>query len=150
MKYRPFAIAASAALLFALAGCGDRVEDTAEAPPEELQASVEINRQGMEGAKDEETAQGVENDTATMGAGPAPAPAVAAVAEDPDVRIAAGVKAALAANPDFGALKVDVHSDDGAVTLIGRAPDPVAKERATEIARSVPAVKKVDNLLTLG
>ncbi|QJW83721.1 BON domain-containing protein [Ramlibacter terrae] len=113
--------AASLAVLLALGACGDRIENTEMPQPE--QANVEINRQGMEGAKDEATAQGVANDTATMGAAPATA------AEDPDVQIANEVKTTLATHPDFGAVKIDVHSDDGKVTLRGRAPDPSAKKR---------------------
>lgn len=149
MKYewskRAALAAASLPLLLALGACGDRVENTEMPLPQ--QANVEINRQGMEGAKDADGAQGVANDTATMGAAPS---TQATVAEDPDAKIAADVKAALAANPDFGATKVDVHSDDGVVTLRGRAPDPNARERAAEIARTVREVRTVDNQLTLG
>ncbi|MGV3570888.1 MAG: BON domain-containing protein [Ramlibacter sp.] len=134
--------AASLAVLLALGACGDRIESTEMPQPE--QANVEINRQGMEGAKEEGTAQGVVTDTATMGAAPS------AVAEDPDVQIANEVKATLATHPDFGAVKIDVHSDDGKVTLRGKAPDPAAKEKAAEIAGAVRDVKSVENLLTLG
>jgi osmotically-inducible protein OsmY len=139
---RAAAIASSLAMLLALAACGDRVDESAPVN----QASVEINRQGMEGAKDESAAVGVENpNTAAMGAAPA-----AAVADDPDVKLAADVKTSLAADPDFTAMKIDVHADDGVVTLIGRAPDPAARERASQIARNVREVKSVENQLTLG
>jgi hyperosmotically inducible protein len=60
------------------------------------------------------------------------------------------VKSSLAADPDFTALKIDVHADDGVVTLIGRAPDPAARERASQIARNVREVRSVENQLTLG
>ncbi|MBE7369478.1 BON domain-containing protein [Ramlibacter pallidus] len=134
--------ASSLAVLLALGACGDRIEDTDMPVPE--QANVEINRQGMDGAKQSEAAAGVDNDGAVrMGVGDTSV-------MDPDVLIAEQVKAALASNPDFGALKIDVHSEDGEVTLRGRAPDPAAKERATDIARSVREVKGVDNQLTLG
>lgn len=134
--------AASLAVLLALGACGDRIENTEMPQPE--QASVEINRQGMEGAKEEGAAQGVANDTAAMGAAPG------AAAQDPDVRIAEEVKTTLATHPDFGAVKIDVHSEDGKVTLRGQAPDPAAKEKAAEIAGAVRNVKSVENLLTLG
>ncbi|MCG2592082.1 BON domain-containing protein [Ramlibacter sp. XY19] len=138
---RAAALASSLAVLLALGACGDRVEESAPAS----QASVEINRQGMEGAKEESAAVGVENpNTAAMGAAPAP------VADDPDIKLAAEVKSSLAADPDFTAMKIDVHSDDGVVTLIGRAPDPAARERASQIARNVREVKSVENQLTLG
>ena len=135
----------SLACLAALAACGGRVEN-----PEPPQASVEINRQGMEGAKDANAAIGVENKGERAGyVGSLGAKGDTSVM-DPDVLISEQVKAALAASPDFGAAKVDVHSADGDVTLRGQAPDPTARDRATEIARSIPKVKAVDNQLTLG
>lgn len=134
--------AASLAVLLALGACGDRIEDTEMPAPE--QANVEINRQGMDGAKDAEAAQGVANDTTAMGAAPDSAEV------DPDMRIAADVRSTLAAHPDFGAAKIDVHSDDGVVTLRGTAPDPAARDQATEIVRGVKDVKSVENQLTLG
>jgi hyperosmotically inducible periplasmic protein len=133
--------ASSLALLMALGACGDRVENTEMPLPN--QANVEINRQGMEGAKDDKQAVGTEHNTATMGA-------ARETANDPDTRIAADVQARLAADPDFTAMKIDVHSDDGVVTLRGRAPDPAARERAGDLVRNVRDVKSVDNQLTLG
>lgn len=145
MKYqqgRAAALVSSLAVLLALGACGDGIEDTEKPMPD--QANVEINRQGMDGAKESHEAAGVNSDGTVR----------TAVGDtsvmDPDVLIAEQVKAALASNPDFGAVKIDVHSDDGEVTLRGRAPDPAARDRAGEIARSVRAVKAVDNQLTLG
>jgi hyperosmotically inducible protein len=139
------ATSASALLvLLALGACGDRVENTEM--PQAPQANVEINRQGMEGAKDEHQAQGVENNTASMGS----APEQSAARDEADQKVAAQVKSSLTSDPDLAAMKIDVHSDDGAVTLVGRAPDSAARERAGQLARSVGGVKTVDNLLTLG
>jgi hyperosmotically inducible periplasmic protein len=140
------ALAASALVaLLALGACGDRVENTEMPLP--AQANVEINRQGMDGAKDEHQAQGVENNTATMGSA---AQQSRPAADDPDLKVAADVQSSLAADPDLGAMKIDVHSRDGTVTLVGRAPDPAARERAGQLARSVAGVRTVENLLTLG
>jgi hyperosmotically inducible periplasmic protein len=133
----------SLAVLLALGACGDRVENTEM--PQTAQPNVEINRQGTDGAKEAQAAVGVEHNTSTMGAAAQPA-----AGDDADDRIASEVKTTLATNPDFGAVKIDVHSDDGKVTLRGRAPDPAARDRAAEIARSVGGVKSVDNQLTLG
>ncbi|NNU41922.1 BON domain-containing protein [Ramlibacter montanisoli] len=134
--------ASSLAVLLALGACGERVENT---ETQTSQPNVEINRQGTDGAKEETAAIGVgNNDTTRMGAG-AEAPA-----NDQDQRIATDVQTSLATNPDFGAIKVDVHVEDGKVTLRGRAPDPAARDRAAEIARNVSGVKAVDNQLTLG
>jgi hyperosmotically inducible protein len=148
-RARATAYAASLALLAALAACGDRVENTEM--PQAPQASVEINRQGMEGAKDANAAVGVENQGAAADGNVHRLGAAGDTSVlDPDVLVSEQVKAALASSPDFGAAKVDVHSAEGTVTLRGRAPDPAARERATEIARSIPNVKSVDNQLTLG
>ena len=141
-------VASSLATLLALAGCGDRIENTETAQLE--QPSVEINRQGLEGAKDADDAIGVEERHADAGhVGTLGASGDTSVM-DPDVLVAEQVKAALAASPDYGTSKVDVHSSDGDVTLRGTAPDPQARERAAEIARAVQNVKSVDNQLTLG
>lgn len=134
--------AGSLVVLLSLAACGDRVENTEMPLPQ--QANVEINRQGMDGAKEEKHAIGVEHNTNAMGA------AKGEDANDPDLRIADDVKKALVADPDFTAMKIDVHSDDGKVILMGRAPDPTARDRATDIARKVPDVRDVENRLTLG
>jgi len=149
---RTAAVAASLVFVAALAACGDRVENTEM--PQPAQASVEINRQGMEGAKDTRDAVGVDNH-GEQGARQGYVGSLGAKGDtsvmDPDVLIAEQVKAALATNPDFGtSSKVDVHAKEGEVTLVGRAPDPAARDRATEIARSIPNVKSVDNQLTLG
>jgi hypothetical protein len=68
-RWKRAAMASSVlAATLALAACGDRVENTEM--PQPAQANVEINRQGMDGAKDEKQAQGVANNTATMGSAP--------------------------------------------------------------------------------
>jgi osmotically-inducible protein OsmY len=71
-------------------------------------------------------------------------------ADDPDQKIATDVKSSLSNDPDLGAMKIDVHSQDGTVTLVGRAPDPAARDRAGQLARGVAGVRAVENLLTLG
>jgi hyperosmotically inducible periplasmic protein len=149
------ALAALMAVLATLSGCG-RV-DTARTPQAALARPATAQRAAAD----------------ALPGGPAPAaPAAAGVQEkqaavdgnvhslgaaggtsvlDPDVLISERVKAALASSPEVApTAQVDVSSRDGAVTLRGRVPDPQARERATEIARSIPNVKDVDNQLTLG
>lgn len=129
-RAKPAAPLLAAAVLLALAACGDRVENT------------EMAR--AEAAKDGKPAIGVQQDTRRMGAAPD------RKVQEEDDRIATDVKASLAANPDFGALQFDVESDRGKVILRGRAPDEAARDRAAEIARSVNGVKSVDNRVTVG
>jgi osmotically-inducible protein OsmY len=134
------ALTASAlALLLALGGCGDRVDTTAEGE----HPSVEINRAGEEGAKRDSAEAPVAPQTGVMGAS-------SDATLDPDTRIASEVQQALASDADLAGMKIDVSSEDGAVTLRGRAPDPGARERATALARNVREVKAVENQLTLG
>jgi hypothetical protein len=131
--------ASSLAVLLALGACGDRIEATAQYE----HPSVEINRQGEPGARPE-VAEPAAPDTSAMGA------AADTAADDGDTRIATDVKQALATDADLSGMKIDVSSEDGAVTLRGRAPDPSARERAAALARTVREVRAVENLLTLG
>jgi osmotically-inducible protein OsmY len=66
-----------------------------------------------------------------------------------NVAITAGVNAALAKDPDLSAMKIDVDTRDGQVTLNGTAPDAAAKSRATTLAAGVEGVGSVDNRLTV-
>lgn len=64
-----------------------------------------------------------------------------------DASITARVSAGLAKDPDLSALRIDVDTRGGAVTLKGPAPSEAAKERAGRIAREVQGVSSVDNAL---
>jgi len=59
------------------------------------------------------------------------------------------VKAAIATDKDLSAIKIDVDTHDGVVTLSGPAPTVAAKARASEIARNVKGVNSVNNQLTI-
>ena len=61
--------------------------------------------------------------------------------------ITTSVNAALAKDSSLSALKIDVDTRDGQVTLNGTAPDAAAKQRATKLAEAVDGVKSVDNRL---
>jgi hyperosmotically inducible periplasmic protein len=66
-----------------------------------------------------------------------------------DAVITASVNAGLAKDKALSALKIDVDTAGGRVALHGTAPDPAARDRATEIAQSVKGVVSVDNQLTV-
>ncbi|HEY0884978.1 MAG TPA: BON domain-containing protein [Ramlibacter sp.] len=80
-------------------------------------------------------------DTRAMGA--------AAANKVDDASITAKVNAALAADKELSALRVDVDTRDGVVTLSGPAPTASAKERAAELALKVKGVASVNNQLTI-
>lgn len=64
-----------------------------------------------------------------------------------DVSITAAVSAGLAKDPDLSAIKIDVDTKAGAVSLKGPAPSAAAKARAEEIAKGVKGVSSVNNQL---
>jgi osmotically-inducible protein OsmY len=66
-----------------------------------------------------------------------------------DAGITARLKAALAADPQLSAFKVEVQSRSGHVKLLGQAPDVAARERATSLALAIEGVQTVDNQLQL-
>jgi hyperosmotically inducible protein len=64
-----------------------------------------------------------------------------------DTAITASVSAGLAKDPDLSAIKINVDTKGGAVSLKGPAPTAAAKARAEEIAKGVQGVTSVDNQL---
>ena len=66
-----------------------------------------------------------------------------------DASITMAVNAALAKDTDLSALKINVDTKHGNVTLTGPAPTKMAKNKATELAKSVEGVKNVHNQLTI-
>jgi hyperosmotically inducible protein len=66
-----------------------------------------------------------------------------------DAAITASVSAGLAKDADLSAIKINVDTKDGTVTLMGPAPSSTAKDRATEIAKTVKGVTNVNNQLVV-
>lgn len=66
-----------------------------------------------------------------------------------DAAITAAVNAKLAADPALSSLRINVDTAGGRVALSGDAPDVVARDRATVLARSVDGVVDVNNRLTI-
>ncbi len=66
-----------------------------------------------------------------------------------DAAITASVSAGLAKDPDLSAIKIDVDTANGTVSIYGPAPTESARARATEIARAVKGVVGVNNKLTV-
>lgn len=64
-----------------------------------------------------------------------------------DAAITASVSAGLAKDPDLSAIKINVDTKAGAVSLKGPAPTAAARVRAEEIAKGVQGVTSVDNQL---
>lgn len=64
-----------------------------------------------------------------------------------DATITAHVSAGLAKDPDLSAVKINVDTVNGKVTLNGPAPSAVARDRAEAIAKGVSGVTSVNNQL---
>ncbi len=71
----------------------------------------------------------------------------AAAAVD-DAAITTKVKTAVIAEPGLSALKIDVDTKDGVVTLTGTVDSAAMKDRAQQVAQGVSGVRSVvDNLV---
>lgn len=66
-----------------------------------------------------------------------------------DMTVTAQVSAGLARDADLSAIKIDVGTRNGVVTLKGPAPSEAARTRAASIASSVAGVVSVDNQLVV-
>ena len=66
-----------------------------------------------------------------------------------DATITAQVNAGLAKDPDLSAVKINVDTVNGKVTLNGPAPSTVARDRAETIAKAVTGVTAVNNQLVV-
>jgi hyperosmotically inducible periplasmic protein len=120
------------ALLLALGACGER-------PPTQSQPDTASATAGSRAAQ----GRVAEVDTATMGAQADPALA----AKVDDAKIVAAIKQQFEADPDLGAMALDVDSKDGMVTLSGFVTNSDARVRADRIAKSLRDVRSVNNQL---
>jgi len=66
-----------------------------------------------------------------------------------DATITTKINAALVADDQLKALKIDVDTNDGKVVLTGAAPDADSRDRATALANAVDGVVEVDNRLSV-
>jgi osmotically-inducible protein OsmY len=66
-----------------------------------------------------------------------------------DATIATKLKAALAADPELSALKINVDTMQGNVRLKGEVKNLALRRKAEDLARKVDGVKAVDNQLVI-
>lgn len=67
-----------------------------------------------------------------------------------DATISTRVKTALLNDPEVGALRIEVRTEQGVVTLSGTARNQAESQRAVQLARGVPGVKDVRSELKVG
>ena len=155
LQKRACQVLAITALSLGLVACGKNDNQTAG---QKLDNAVEQSKQAADqagkdisaaastaGEKIEQTAEkaGAATEQALNEAGAAKAGAAI-----DDAAITTAVKAKLIADPAISALKIDVDTKAGVVTLNGTAPSDAAKEQAAKLAASSENVSSVTNNLT--
>ena len=66
-----------------------------------------------------------------------------------EAAITASIASEFAKDADLSAVKIDVDTKDGNVTLYGPAPTAAARDKATLLAKSIKGVASVSNKLTV-
>ncbi|MDO8385619.1 MAG: BON domain-containing protein [Polaromonas sp.] len=139
---RPLAAAAcSVAVLLALAACnkaddGKTVGQSIDSGIAKTEQAAKDAGNAMKEAGKDAQASGSQA-SATMGE------------KIDDAVITTSVNASLAKDPDLSAIKINVDTKDGVVTLNGPAPTAAARDKATELARQVKGVASVNNQLVV-
>jgi hypothetical protein len=141
-RMRPIAALIAALAVAGLAAC-NRPADDRTAGERVDSAIAKTERQGAQMKEDARSA------TANAGQ------ATERVAGDmsnkvKDAAITTAVNAKLAQDKGLSALRIDVDTVDGRVSLRGTAPDSAARERAQMLASAVDGVVSVDNQLVVG
>ena len=149
--HRIASILAVSALALGLAACGKTEEPTVG---QRLDSAVEKTEQAAADArvKAESAMQSAETrmeQRAAHAEATAKDAANTAKGAIDDATITAQVNAGLAKDPDLSALKINVDTVNGKVTLNGPAPSAVARDRAGTIAKSVTGVTSVNNQLVV-
>ncbi|WP_395058913.1 BON domain-containing protein [Polaromonas sp.] len=139
---RPFAVAVcSVAVLLALAACGKT--DEGKTVGQSVDSGIAKTGQAakdagnaMKDATKEAQATGSQAST-TMGE------------KIDDAVITTSVNASFVKDTDLSAIKINVDTKGGVVTLMGPAPTAAAKDKATDLARQVKGVVSVNNQLVV-
>lgn len=143
-RFRPLTMATLVAAVFAattLAAC-DRDNDQRTAG-QKVDSAMSTTKQKMENARDDAARSGAEVKRDMKDA------VKDAKNSVNDATITASVNAKLAGDKELSALRINVDTVDGRVALRGTAPNPAARDRATQIASSVDGVRSVENQLVV-
>ncbi len=142
----------SVVILAGLAGCGNK--DDGQTAGQQLDAAVARTEKAAAEAKAKaETSMAKAGDAMKDAAqkaevsGAKTAGSLAGKADD--AAITASVSAEFAKDADLSAIKIDVDTKDGNVTLYGPAPTAAARDKATLLAKSIKGVASVSNKLTI-
>ena len=151
-RFNALAGACALAMLPCLAACDNA--DSSKTVGQRLDTAIAKTEQAAANVKDATTAS-VNSAGAALRDGAVQAKAAAKDASasvsinSEDAAITASVAAGLIKDPDLSALKIDIDTKQGVVSLYGPAPSETARMRATDIAKAVKGVSGVENKLTV-
>lgn len=142
----------SLVLLVALGACGKK--DDGQTVGQKLDSAVAKTEQAATEAKTKTEASmakagdAIKEETQKAeAAGKATAAHVGTTVDD--IATTASISSEFAKDADLSAIKINVDTKNGAVTLIGPAPTAAARDKATMIAKAVKGVTSVDNKLVV-
>ena len=149
---RSVALALSVAALAALTACGKI--DSGQSAGQKLDSAVASTEQAAADAKAKAEASmakaGAAMKDATQRAETSEGNNVASMARKADdAAITASISAEFAKDADLSAIKINVDTNNGDVTLNGPAPTTAARDKATTLAKSIKGVASVSNKLTV-
>ena len=139
-------IIAVSALAFGLAAC-NKATDDGQTAGQKLDSAIANTEKAADNAAANASAAASNAADAAKDAAKDAGNAVAAAADS--ASITAAVNAGLIKDTELSAIKIDVDTKDGVVTLSGEAPNQAAKDRAGDIAKAVQGVSSVSNNLTV-
>jgi hyperosmotically inducible protein len=149
---RGTAVTCSLALLAALGACGKA--DEGKTVGQQLDSAVAKTEQAATEAKAKaessmaKAGESIKEESGKAEAsGKKTADSIAGTVDD--MAITAAISAAFAKDTDLSAIKIDVDTKNGSVTLNGPAPTAAARDKATAIAKGVKGVSSVDNKLVV-
>ena len=122
---------------------GQRLDSAVEKTEQAAAEARAKASNSMQAAEDKISQGAAKAESAMKGA------ANSAVGSMEDVTITAQVNASLAKDADLSAIKINVDTVQGKVTLNGPAPSTVARDRAQTLAKAVPGVMSVNNQLVV-
>ncbi|MES2360573.1 MAG: BON domain-containing protein [Pseudomonadota bacterium] len=144
--------ACSLVLLLALGACGKK--DEGQTVGQQLDSAVAKTEQAAAEAKAKaessmaKAGESIKDETQKAAAsGQKAADSVTATVDD--MAITTSISAALAKDSELSAIRIDVDTKNGRVTLSGPAPTSAARDKAETIAKGVKGVSSVDNKLVV-
>jgi hyperosmotically inducible protein len=149
---RPLAILGAVSLALLLSACGK--QDDGKTAGQQLDSAIAKTEDAAAKAKakaeSEMASAGTAMKNATQSAESSGKDMAAKAGEKiDDLTITTAVTTGLAKDPDLSALKINVDTRNGAVTLNGSAPTDAAREKASTLAKAVKGVNSVDNKLVV-